>query len=420
MFINWILGNEQNSRRSAAVWNAVGGALNAGQAAIVLIFISHKLGIVTAGMVTIAYAIANLFLSVSRYGVRNYQVTDVKENFTFADYFYGRIFTTLLTVAALLGYLGYCYFGGGYSGSKILIIFEVTILKLIDAFEDVYLGRYQQVGRLDVGAKIMAVRLALSTTAICILVVAGSGIYIALLGGIILSILLDIYLIGRTLCVGNAQINGFQKKRVYHLLKICLSLCVGTTLSIYIGNVPKYMIDAYMNEEIQAVFGYIMMPVFVIMLLNNFLYQPMVKDLGDLWQRKEYRLFKRNVMRQSLIVIGLTVVILVGGILVGLPILSIMYNVDLSAYRIEFALLLLGGGFYALAYYLNVPITTIRKQNYIAIGYAIAAVLAFALGKYFVISMGMMGAAILYLSINILLAFIYTIVLAVGVRKTAS
>lgn len=417
MLINWILGNEQNSKRSAALWNTIGGGLNAGQAAIILIFISHKLGIVTAGIVTIAYAIANLFLAVCKYGIRNYQVTDVKESFIFTDYFYGRIVTTIITTIILLFYLVYCYYFGGYSLSKVIIIFEVTVLKLIDAFEDVYLGRYQQVGRLDVAAKIMAVRLMISTAFICILVLVGSGLYIALLAGIVVSVILDVYFIRNTFIIANTHIAAVKWNKVGTLLKIGVSLCIGITLSIYIGNVPKYMIDTYMNEEVQAVFGYIMMPVFVITLLNQFIYQPMIKDLGDLWEQKNYNKFKKNVIRQALIVIALTIVILIAGILIGLPILSVMYNADLSAYKMEFALLLLGGGFYALAYYLNVPITTIRKQNYIAVGYAIAAVLSFVFGKYLVISLGMMGAAILYLSVNGLLVLIYTVVLVVGVRK---
>lgn len=416
MLKRWILGKEQNMKRTSVIWNALGGALNAGQAAIILIFISYRQGLTVAGMVTIAYAVANLFLSICKYGIRNYQVTDVKEKFTFSDYFYCRCCTTLLTLGLFFIYLAYCFILRGYSVEKGIILCEVTILKLLDAFEDVYIGRYQQTGRLDVGAKIMAVRLFVSTALICILVLAGADIYISLLGGIVSSVILDIYLIKSTFGVTRTVVSGFQWSPVRKLLKICLPLCIGITLSIYIGNVPKYMIDAYMGEEVQAVFGYIMMPVFVITLLNQFIYQPMVKDLGDIWEKKDKKEFSKSVCRQCLIVTGLTVVVIVGGQLLGLPILSVLYNVDLTAYQTEFAVLLLGGGFYAVAYYLNVPITTIRKQNYIAIGYVVAAILSVIFGKYFVLAKGMLGAALLYLCINALLVVVYSVILAVGVK----
>ena len=416
MLINWLLGNEQNRKRSSVLWNAIGGAANACQSAIILIFISHKLGILVAGIVTIAYAVANLFMSMAKYGMRNYQVTDVNERFSFKDYLSARILI-LIAVSVISGvYLLYCVKFNGYSMDKVIVFLEVIVLKLIDGFEDVYLGRYQQVGRLDIGAKIMAVRMIVSTMIICLFVLFGLGINISLLGGIVSSIIMDMYFIRGTFNVTGSETTGKEKTSVFDLLKVCFPLCVGTTLSIYIGNIPKYMIDSYMTEEVQAIFGYIMMPVFVIMLLNNFIYQPMVKGLGDLWDARDFETFKKKNLRQCAIVVGLMLVILAGGLTVGLPILSLMYNVNLSIYRLEFAILLLGGGFYALAFYLNVPITTIRRHNYIAYGYAMAAVLAVSLGKFFVTTWGMLGAAYLYLAINILLSVIYSIVLVTGIN----
>lgn len=417
MLIKWLMGNPDNSKRSSVLWNAVGGMMNAGQAAIILIFISYKLGLTVAGIVTIAYAIANVFLSISKYGIRNYQVTDIKNAFSFGDYFYSRCFTTAAAIILFLCYLAYTIKFGEYSPEKVRILFEITILKLIDAFEDVYIGRYQQVGRFDIGAKILAIRMTLSTAVISIFVLCGIGIEISLLSGILLSIILDIYLIRRTFAATQAAIIQVDAVRVKQLLKSCMPLCIGTTLSIYIGNIPKYMIDVYMNEEIQAIFGYIMMPVFVIMLFSQFIYQPMVKGLGDLWNSKNYHGFKRSVIKQCLIVAVLAFTITVGSLLLGLPILSLLYNVDLGVYKSEFFILLLGGGFYALAYYLNVPITTIRMQKYIAYGYALATVLSIIFGRQVVLSKGMMGAGILYLSINAFLAIVCILILAMGISK---
>lgn len=414
----WFTDIPKNKNRSSIIWNSASGMFNAGQAAILLVFISHKMDLVTAGIVTIAYAVANLFLSICKYGVRNYQVTDVKETFSFHDYLHSRYITLTGTCILLAFYLVYEYLFGGYSLGKTTIFFEVTVLKLIDAFEDVYIGRYQQAGRLDAGAKIMALRLMASTALMCLLISTGAGIYLSLLAGIVFSILFDIYVIKDTFFITQTTPAKRQAGKTPDLLKRCLPLCIGMTLSIYIGNVPKYMIDSYMNEEVQAVFGYIMMPVFVITLLNQFIYQPMIKGLGELWEAGNIKNFKKSVLRQCLIVCGMTAVVIAGGMIVGLPILSVLYHVDLSGYRTEFAILLLGGGLYALAYYLNVPITTIRRQDYIAYGYAFVSILALFSGRYFVTSWGMLGAAILYLGVNILLVILYSAVLAAGIKRT--
>lgn len=413
----WFTDIPKNKNRSSVIWNTAGGMFNAGQAAILLVFIAHKMDLVTAGIVTIAYAVANLFLSICKYGIRNYQVTDVKEKFSFSDYLYSRYITLTGTFILLTSYLAYEYLFGGYTLEKAAIFLEVAVLKLIDAFEDVFIGRYQQVGRLDTGAKIMALRLMVSTVFICILISVGTGIHISFLGGIILSIVFDIHVIKNTFFITQTTFAKKQISKIMDLLKHGLPLCIGITLSIYIGNVPKYMIDAYMTEEIQAIFGYIMMPVFVITLLNQFIYQPMVKGLGELWEAGDVTNFKKSIFKQCLIVCGLTTVVIAGGMLAGLPVLSVLYHVDLSGYLVEFAVLLLGGGLYALAYYLNVPITTIRRQNYIAYGYAGVSILALFSGGYFVTTWGILGAAVLYLILNIILVIVYSIVLGFGTKR---
>lgn len=397
---------------SGIIWNAIGGILSAGQSAIVLIFVSYRLGLTIAGMVTIAYAIAILLMSICKYGVRNFQVTDTNEEFCFSDYFYNRCFTTLLSCALLGLYLLYQFFVADYSWVKGIILIEVTMLKLIDAFEDVYVGRFQQVGHLETGAKIMTLRLFFSTMIICLLTVVGNEIYVALLGGIIASLGMDVFLFINSSDIADIRLGKLKVEKLKKLIQVCFPLCVGMTLSIYIGNVPKYMLDIYVhNEKLQAIFGYIMMPVFVIMLLNQFIYQPMIKDLGDLWSNGDKKQFKKNVIRQCFIVAGLAGFVIIAGLLLGLPLLSLLYNTDLSMYQTEFTVLLAGGAFFALASYLNVPITIIRKQKYIAYGYLSATVLAIALGRFLVLTMSMMGAALLYFIVNFYLAIMYTVIM---------
>lgn len=418
MLIRWLSGKSQEDKKTSVIWNAIGGMLNAGQSAVVLIFVSHNLGIFAAGTVTIAYAVANLFLSMGKYGVRNYQVTDQEEKYSFGDYFYSRIVVLVTVISVLFLYLIYETATGEYTCEKAVVIFEFSLLKLVDAFEDVYLGRYQQQGRLDVGAKIMAVRLMISTVIICGLICVGAGIHIAIWCGLIGSVFLDLYFLKETFHIANASISKWNKSDVRKLLIVCFPLCIGTTLATYSGNVPKYLIDRYMDEQTQAIFGYIMMPVFVIMLANHFIYQPMIKEQSELWKDHKRKIFNRKILKQCLIVAFLTVVMVVGGILIGLPMLSVMYHVDLTPFRKEFVFLLLGGGFYAMAYYLTVPITIINKQKYIALSYAFIVFASAAFGKYVVQAKGILGASVLYLFINIALTIMFSCVLIAGEEKT--
>lgn len=394
--------------RRAFIWNTASGMINAGQSALILIFISHYLTHNDAGVFTIAFALANLFSTMGRYGVRNYQVTDVKENNRFGEYLRARVFTVAASLGAMLAYLGIQTGRGIYSVEKTCVITAICLWKTIDAVEDVYYGMYQQKGRLDIGAKCYSLRLIASTIVFCALLALRVSLLLAAVISTVASIALAALMVQRTIGTFRLPEQRVRREAVGQILRVCLPLFIGTTLSIFVGNSPKYMIDWYMDEGTQAIFGYIMMPAFVIMVLNQIIYQPIIRGLGELWLSGDRRRFIRRVLMQYLVVLGVTVLVILGGYVAGIPLLSLLYNVDLTPYKLEFIVLLLGGGVYALVNFIMVPLTAMRFQNCIPFGFGGAAILSVALGSAIVPAGGIMGASCLYLLLNALLAVYLT------------
>lgn len=411
MLKHWLLGNEMKSSSAGAIWNTLGGGLSAGQSAVILMFVAYNLELSISGIVSLAFATANFFMAIAKYGVRNFQVTDTRHTFTFQEYLYSRYVSVCMAIGALLVYITIASRNGSYTAEKTLIVLEICALKLLEAIEDVYGGDYQQQGRLDIAAKIMTMRLAVSTASICGLIAIGVYIGIALLVGIIISIAIDVVCIQCTAAAFSHIGSRWHPRKVLALLKSCFPLGVSAVLSIYVGNAPKFMIDQYMDEQVQGIFGYIMMPVFVIVLLNNFIYQPIIRKMGLLWEENNRKEVLRNIVRQIVLLALLMAFIFTFGGTCGLPILSIFYHTDLGRYKMEFLVLLLGGGFYALAYYLTVILTVIRQQNFVAVGYLMVTAFDLFCGRLFVSSNGVMGASRLYLCSNLLLASIYTLFL---------
>ena len=398
----------RSRKRSAALWNTASGMLNAGQSALILIFISHRLDMETAGIFTIAYALANLFFMMGKYGIRNYQVTDVYERYAFPEYLRSRVYSCAGVILLMLLYLAVQVARGAYSPSKALIVVFISLWKLVDAVEDVYYGMYQQKGRLDIGARCYTLRLGFSTVVFCLLIFLKLPFLLTTAMVMLVSILGAGFFISKTYPGFGIKKQRIENPHVMQLMRICFPLFVGYSLSTFVGNSPKYMIDWYLTEEVQAVFGYIMMPAFVILVLSQVIYQPIIKDMGELWAAGNKKKFNAYVIRQYGIVAVLTGVVVLGGSLLGIPVLSWFYNTDLAPYKWEFIILLIGGGVYAVSNFLLVPLTTIRFQQCVAFGFGIVTVLSLALGKYFVTGYGVMGAAILYLLLNSVLAIFFT------------
>lgn len=403
--------------RRAYIWNTASGVVSAAQSVVILVFISRYIGIIEAGTFTIAYAIANLIGVFAKYGVRNFQVTDIEEQYSFLTYLLSRIVSVLCSVIFLAIYLLMQVQWQRYVVGKAVVIFVICVWKLTDAMEDVFIGAYQQKGKLSVGACYFTLRLLFSTGICCGLIICGFDLTQATVITACMSILACIFFCGVSLLKFNMPKTPMHWRALGSLLKVCFPLCIGTTLANYIGNAPKYTIDQYMNDSSQAYFGYIMMPAFVILLCSNFIYQPLVRDLGVLWEKEEPETFLHMVFRQFAIISGLTIMAVVVGFWIGVPVLSFIYGVDLLFLKREFLLLMAGGGAYALVSYLMVVLTTIRMQSWLAGGFILVTFLYYILGGIFVSRWDILGVTLLYLLLNVILVLGFIVCMFIKVKR---
>lgn len=130
--------------KDSYIWNMISNFLSAFQSVIILIVLTRVLSLEESGIFTIATANAILFLYIGKYGVRNYQVSDIKNGSNFCDYLIARYITvTTMCIASILYVLRFIL-DGEYTYHKAMIIMLMCIYKIPDAFEDVYYGEYQK------------------------------------------------------------------------------------------------------------------------------------------------------------------------------------------------------------------------------------------------------------------------------------
>ncbi len=411
------LNTSNNIPRDSFVWNMTGSMLNAFQSVILLMILTRITSLTEAGIFTIAYANANLFMFIGKYGMRNFQVSDVNRQFTFKEYNYSRFITTFIMMAAAIIYVICAGKANNYSQNKSLCIIWMCLFKMVDSLEDTYLGLYQQENRLDVAGKCMTVRMSTMIIIFSISLIVTKALLPALIISTITTAIICVILIWLTFPSYRQPNETASMKNIIFLLQKCFPLFLGTFLSFYIGNAPKYAIDSLLSDELQACYGFIAMPVFVIGLLNNFIFNPLIARMSLMWNDKEYKGFKKLFMQQLLVVVAITVVCEIGAFLLGIPVLSIMYNTDLTNYKSELLVLLLGGGFLALSGLFVTIITIMRKQNFLAIGYTIVSVFALVLSSVFVRRYEMMGAAGLYVALMVGLCVIFGVPLVMELNK---
>lgn len=424
------LENTDDIDRSSYIWNMTGSMLNAFQSVIFLIILTRVVGLTEAGVFTIAFADANLFLNIGKYGMRYFQVSDVRQQYSFTSYKRSRYITTLMMFIVSLVFLLFTANVNGYSMHKSLVILWMCMFKMVDSIEDVFHGRLQQAGRLDIASKMLTLR-TFSTIVvwIAVLIITDDQMWATAIGTIYTSLcfLWMIWLVRDYLHPGadataewtrnSTDRTGQYCSSVASLLRVTFPLFISTFLSFYIGNAQKYAIDAELSDQLQACYGFIAMPVFVVGLLNNFIFNPMITELSLMWCKQDIRSFIKRSFVQMGVVFVITAVCLAGGWLIGIPVLSWLYSTDLTSYKAELLILLLGGGFLGLSGLLQTLITIIRMQRYLALGYGIIALLALLLSNPVVRVYEIRGAAVLYLILMTVLSAAFLGLFLWGVKK---
>ena len=410
--------NEKLAGKAVFFWNTLGGFLSAFQSVAMLMVITRVGNVVDAGIFSIAYANANVFLNVGKFGVRNYQASDINGRFSLATYFYARVLTTVVMVLLGAAYLFYSASRLHYAPTKSLVILLTLIFKATDSIEDVFIGDCQRHGKLDVGAKALSVRFATNILVFCVALVLTQDMALSLFIATaysLLYVLLEPFWM-KSECgltsFGDASVSGVVK-----LILECVPLFLATFLLLYIGNAPKYAIDAQLDDASQAYYGYISMPVLVINLLSSFIYNPFLPGLTSAWTNGDRSRFLRMFARQMVYIAAVTCACVMGAFFIGAPVLGALYNADLERYVIDLLILLIGGGFMAVASLFTLGITIMRRQTTLIWGYVAVSVTALVLSNPIVDLFGIRGASLLYLLLMFVLSFWFGAVFVLGARS---
>lgn len=411
-FTRALLHTWENREKQNMVWNMIGSFFYA-MASMVLAFLVMRIageeqgGIFSFGFSTFGQ---QMFI-IAYFGIRPFQVTDGEHQFSFGDYLHHRILTSGAAVLVGLGYLGIQMIWGNYSGEKAVILFLLVLYKVIDGFADVYESEFQRNGNLHLTGKSNTFRTILSVSCFLAALTLGGSLFFACIIAVSAQVLgflfFDSYVIKALQGVEWSRTGG-HSKAIFHSTSL---LFLSAFLDFYIFSASKYAIDANMTDAHSGYFNIIFMPTSVINLVAGFVIRPFLTSLTDFWNQKNYTGFKKQFDRLFRVIAVLTVLAVGAAVLIGKPVLGLLelilgsaYEGSLTQYHESFAVIVLGGGFYAVLSLMYYSLVIMRKQGSIFAVYSIAAVAAVLCSNGLVSAYGIWGAALAYLGVMMVLA----------------
>lgn len=404
-------------QRNSYIWNLMACLLTAFQSTLCLMVITRTVGLMYAGIFTIAYSLGTQLLIVGKYNMRNYQVTDTLEEHSFKEYLYSRIFTTIIMMFLGILYVVFGSISKDYTVEKIVITIFILLAKAVDSIEDVYHGLYQQKGRLDIAAKQLSTRTFLYICVFFLMIIISSNLMFSLVisGG---STIIICYIFLKSTI---KQFYGMKERAnlqsIKQILGSCFPLFVGGFCSIYSINAPKYALDGLFSEEIQAIYGFISMPILFIYTTSTAILQPEIVFMSNEWKKKNIKQFMRRIYKRFSVVAVMSVGILAGGYFFGTHILSLIYGVDLNNYRTDLFLILLGSSILTFSSVFSIGLTIIRKQNFVLVGYVTLAVMAYCMTPKIVALYSMRGAIIIFLFLRVVEFILFFFLFLIGLKK---
>ncbi len=385
--------NENVTLKKNTIWYTAGSLTSSLSSVLLMLFVTRTLGDYDAGIFSMAWAIAQLMLTVGWYNTRHFQVSDIKQEYTFNDYV---SLKTITSIIAVLGGIVYSVAIGNY-GYDLWTTISLCLFILSDVFGDVFAGYFQQVERLYIAGKSNVYRISLRLLTFLILLMLTQNLILSILVATIVALLF--------LCVFDYQIYKkiskekvkISYKKTVKLVIECTPLFIASFLTNFLVNIPKNSINEFCSKEMQAFYNILFMPSSVISMFTMFIFVPLFTSISRSWHDCDYKKFKRIILKILFLLTVLTLVILAGAYLLGIPVLNIVYNVKLDEYKLSLLVLLLGGSLTALSNVLNFLITILRKQKTIIYGYGISVVVCWLISDYFVINFGLFGASLVYL-----------------------
>ena len=394
-FERLMFGREMSPARLRARvygWNMCASLLYAIQSAVLLLIVTRLWGLYVAGRFSIYFVTTQMLSTLALYSMRHFQVSDVHDEYSFRTYYSSRIITC--AVMAVVG-MGYALVSKR-TAEGLVVVGCLVLYRVMDGIEDVVHAQVQKEGRLDAASVGKAARVAAAVALFTVAGVASDSLIIASVA-LAAASLIVLYAELKVLIPHYSAITtDFSKDKVAGLLVACFPLMAGAFLYSYLINIPKYAIERVLSSDMQTIFNILFMPVFLVNVLSQFIFVPMVATMSIWWEKRDKRTLVRSIMRQTVIILGIAALVALAGYVIGYKILGIVYAVDLTGYRSLLAGLLMMGGMAALTVFLGTVLTIMRRQKIIVITYAVVDLIGWRISDSLVKKSGLAGAGMIY------------------------
>ena len=270
--------------KQMAVFNTVGNVTYLLCLWLLTVFVTRVAGYEAAGIFALAISVVNVVVSFQMFGVRSYQVSDVRGEYCGEQYVFGRYFTT---VVGLLLCVTYCLLMD-YTANVTAIILSYALYRSAEAVADVYWGELQKIGRLDIAAKSLIARGCALIMLNVLALYWGGELYVGLsLSALMAAFITIVYDRAAYLRLTGQGGISLSLHQMLEPLFPCFNLLLTTMFPMIVVALPRIFLERYNGAELLGYYGNVSAPTVLISSMVPSVLVPIMTWYGELFQSRE-------------------------------------------------------------------------------------------------------------------------------------
>lgn len=370
------------------VWNSIGTFVMFFCQWLMMVLVVRLSGYADSGILSLSVSCGNIFLIIAAFGVKTYQVSDIKDKYRDGEYLGAKILTILLTV--VIGVIWTLL--SAYEGIEKTSILLYMIYIMVYSYSDAIYGSLQKKWRLDIAGISMCIRNIAALVIFCLVLWFTKEIRFALLAILIASLLvLFLYDIPASRKVVEVR-PRLQGKNAWMLLWECFPYAIYTFLHTLLLTVPKLAVRGFYDKETLGIYSAVMAPVTVLQVAATFVINPLSTLLAARIEARDHKGLMKILGRCFLMLAG----ILAAGILISLTVgrfgLRILYGESITEYAYLLIPMVVVSVMTALTILLGNLAIVIRDRMGANISAVLGLATAFGFSWLFIPKIGMQGA----------------------------
>lgn len=404
---------ESNNIKKNIVWNTIGVLTISSTSLLYTLILTHFCNLKDVGIFSFAFSFACMMITLASFGGRTIHITDSNNNNSNISYIITKYVTVLITFLIVLIYITI----KSYSITKTTLIIILCLFKFFEEISDVYYGVLQKENYLYKVGIFQTVKSIINIILFTLIIVFSKNIILSSSSILIVNILFALIIERPAAKTANNWKFEIKTKEIKNILYQNFYVCFFTFLTSYIISSPKYAIDKYLIDDMQAIFNIILMPATFIYLLAGFILSPFMVEISKEIEKKEYDKSKKRVIKIISIILLLGIISLIGCYYCGIPILNIIYGIDLTAYKFGFLIIILGSIMYSISVAISTILIAYRELKIQTIISLVLSILSYLICNILVKKLSITGGCYAYLIVVSLRALIYIILFLNVIKK---